>query len=419
MNAGRVGRKDERTAMSYDQSKRLVRDKDPQVRAELALRHDLKPEILYFLAADPSAEVRRCIAENPETPVKANLLLIKDRDEAVRQSLAEKISRLTPNLSTEEREQTQRYVVQALETLAKDQATRVRQILANALKDVAHAPPSVIQRLARDAEELVATPVLEFSPLLSDQDLIEIIEAGCASGNLKAISRRKGLGPTVADAIVSTDDESAIAALLENKSAQIREQTLDDLVERAALITIWHKGLVERPRISSKAAQKLATFVAAALLDKLQARQDLDTETARRVAQEVHRRLVEGQNPDAVGGDAMDDTEVGSTAGHDAESEAMSQALADGDRGLVQSGLALRCGFRENVVEKILGSGSPKAITALAWKAGLSMRFAMQLQVQLGGITPQNVLNAQNGTDFPLSTEQMEWQLDFFGSLQL
>lgn len=404
--------------MSYDRSKRLARDKDSHVRAELAERDDLKPEILYFLAADPAAEVRRSIAANPRTPAQANLLLVKDGDEAVRQSLAEKVSRLTPDLSTEEQLHAQRYVVQTLESLARDQAIRVREILATALKDVAHAPPSVIRRLARDTEEIVACPILEFSPLLSDQDLIEIIEEGCASGNLKAISRRKGLGPTVADAIVATDDESAITVLLENKSAQIREQTLDNLVERAAVVTAWHKGLVERPNISSKTAQKLATFVAAALLNKLQARHDLDDVTARLVAQEAQRRLAATDNPEAIAGESAD-SPTDCAAGHDVQSEAMAQALADGDRGLVQSGLALRSGLRETVVEKILSSGSPKAITALVWKAGLNMRFAMRLQVQMGGITPQNVLNAQNGTDFPLSSEQMEWQLDFFESLQL
>ena len=39
---------------------------------------------------------------------------------------------------------------------------------------------------------------LEFSPVLSSDDLLEIISAGCASGRLRAISRRQGLGARVA-----------------------------------------------------------------------------------------------------------------------------------------------------------------------------------------------------------------------------
>jgi hypothetical protein len=45
------------------------------------------------------------------------------------------------------------------------------------------------------------------------------------------------------------------------------------------------------------------------------------------------------------------------------------------------------------------------------------MRFASQLQLRLGGIAPNQVLNPRGGTDYPLSDEEMDWQLDFFQSL--
>ena len=90
----------------------------------------------------------------------------------------------------------------------------MRQILAETLKTFADAPPQVMGALARDVEDIVACPVLEFSPCLSDEVLLEIINKGCASGRLKAISRRRNVSVDVCDAIVGTDDEPAIAALL-------------------------------------------------------------------------------------------------------------------------------------------------------------------------------------------------------------
>ena len=45
------------------------------------------------------------------------------------------------------------------------------------------------------------------------------------------------------------------------------------------------------------------------------------------------------------------------------------------------------------------------------------MRFASQLQLRLGGIAPAQVLNPRAGSDYPLSAEEMNWQLDFFHSL--
>jgi hypothetical protein len=35
----------------------------------------------------------------------------------------------------------------------------------------------------------------------------------------------------------------------------------------------------------------------------------------------------------------------------------------------------------------------------------------------MGGIPPNKALHARDGSDFPLSPEEMEWQLDFFASL--
>ena len=48
-----------------------------------------------------------------------------------------------------------------------------------------------------------------------------------------AISRRVALGQDVADAIVDTGDIEAVAELLGNASAQIREETLDRIVDQA------------------------------------------------------------------------------------------------------------------------------------------------------------------------------------------
>ena len=35
----------------------------------------------------------------------------------------------------------------------------------------------------------------------------------------------------------------------------------------------------------------------------------------------------------------------------------------------------------------------------------------------MAGIPPNKALRAKNGSEFPLSPEEMEWQLDFFASL--
>ncbi len=412
--------------LSYDESKRLLRDRDPQVRADLAARADLRPEILYFLAADESADVRRQVAGNPGTPAEADLMLARDADQEVRYDLAGKVASLLPESCEATRRNAHSVVVETLEVLAQDQTTRVRRILADTLKDMAAAPATVIGRLARDQEAVVACPVLEFSPLLSEEDLLEIIEEAGVSAKLCAISRRHGLGHQVTDAIAASDDEGAVAALLSNQSAQIREETLDQLVEQAESKTAWHEPLVRRPQLGGGAARKLAGFVAQNLLERLEAREDLDAETLRAVGEEVRRRLEPETAAPEEGGDEdqgfVDEDAIAQKvarlhASGELTEEAILSALSGRDGAFVRHALAQLAELHVSVVEKILFGGSAKGQTALVWRAGLSMQFASKLQVRMGGIAPQNVLRAGADGGYPLSEEEMNWQLGLFGSL--
>ena len=106
-----------------------------------------------------------------------------------RQDLDAETLEAVKSVGTGEKDQVRKAAHETLEILARDQLTRVRQILAEALKDVADAPPDIIKGLALDEELVVSGPVLEFSPVLTDDDLLEIIEKGPAKGGLGTIAR--------------------------------------------------------------------------------------------------------------------------------------------------------------------------------------------------------------------------------------
>ncbi|OAN51108.1 hypothetical protein A6A04_16925 [Paramagnetospirillum marisnigri] len=405
--------------LEYEKAKELAAHPDARVRAEVAERTDVKAEILYFLAEDSDPEVRRKVAANAHAPAQANLLLASDQSDAVRRDLASKISRLAPGLTAHEQDRLRRVSYEALEVLARDQIPKVRQILAEALKDVANAPPDVIRRLARDAELVVAGPVLQYSPLLSDEDLLEIIGANPIPGALAAISRRSVVNTRVCDAIAATEDIDAIAVLLSNSSAQIREETLDRLADRAADIEAWHKPLAERPQLSPKTAQKLARFIAASLLQSLAARQDLGEETAAAVAAVVARRIdeIEGAaEPKGVSDEAALVAKVRNlkTTGQLTET-AVEAALSSNDAKFVIAALAELAGLPQRVIRKVVETQSAKGVVAICWKAGLSAGFATQLQTKLLRLSSSKLLAAKGG-DHALTIDEMEWQLEFFGS---
>ena len=66
-------------------------------------------------------------------------------------------------------------------------------------------------------------------------------------------------------------------------------------------------------------------------------------------------------------------------------------------------------------IDRVMSTHSARAVTALIWRAGLSMRLARQIQLRLAQVPPRDVLNPREGALFPLSDRDMVWQLEFFG----
>ncbi|WP_207455334.1 DUF2336 domain-containing protein [Azospirillum sp. SYSU D00513] len=415
----------------YEAAKRMVQSADPAVRRRVAEHPETRPELLYYLAADAAAEVRRAIATNTGTPRQADLLLVKDRELSVRGAVARKIAKLLPDLTADQASQIERMTLECLDTLARDQATEIRCILAEALKDLPGAPHALINGLARDVELSVCAPVLEHSPILTEEDLLDIIMMGPVAGTMSAIARRRTVSPALADAIARADDEAAVTALLGNPSAQIREETLDRILDQAPRHEPWHAPLVRRPRLPARAMARLASFVADNLLKVLQERPDLDPSAARALADAVRERVGK-RGTDGRGRPVLDIGED-EPAGREEPAERPADrarrlnkegklteklvegALDEGDRAFVLAALAELSTVPLPIVDRIIGTHAARAVTALVWRAGLSMRFARQVQLRVAQIPPKTALNARDGVAYPMSDDEMRWQLEFFG----
>ncbi len=392
----------------------LERQALPSKRA-IAAREDVEPEFLYFLATDPDRGIRRAVARNAATPVHADALLADDPDEEVRAALAAKIARLAPALGREGATRLSALALKTLERLAADRVAAVRAAVAREIKDSLQAPPEIVRKLARDAEAIVAAPILEYSPLLSDEDLLEIVAAARASEILQAVAARKGLSRPVGAAIAATLDVPAIARLLANADADLAEKTIEELVERAEGTKAWHRPLVLRPLLSVRAIKRLSGFVALALVRQLQARADLTPEVADHLAKRVRDRLKSGEDDERERADrGQDSVEAAERAGA-LDDAYVVQAATDGRPERVAQALARLADAPEPAAAKILASRAPKAIAALVWRAGLGMRTAVAIQVHLLKLRPDELLPARGGFDFPLSPDEMAVQLGLFG----
>ena len=400
---------------SYEEARSALERHSSELRMDLAGRRGVGPEFLYFLSEDKDPVIRRKVAENPTTPMQANSKLVDDSDEDVRAALAKKIGRLMPGLHNEQSEKIRDLVLAMIGKLGQDQVPRVRAILAEQIKSCKTAPPALIQRLARDQHVEVSGPILEYSPLLSDTDLKEIIDLACVSAALQAIARRRNLSPAICDVVIAQLDVAATAALLSNQAANISKAAMEKVLEKAAEVEAWHEPLVRRPNLSSRVVRRIAGFVSSVLVERLAARPGLDTETVDALKKSVRRSIEVG---------ALEATETSDTAdlrvrtafGAGMLDDAFVSGAAElGDRESVTLSLALLSSCGISIARRIMESRSAHAVTALVWKAGLHMRVSIAIQTFVLKLPRKDMLLARGGTEFPLPTQEMATHLGVFG----
>lgn len=398
--------------VDYAQARQLAQSENVRDRLHLARAPQTHPEILYYLAEkDTDARVRRAAAENTALPLQATPILAQDRDVDVRLVLVQKLCALLPHLDIDQQAQLYGFVVQALGTLALDEVLKIRVALASAIKDVAQAPPSVAGQLARDVARDVSEPILQHCLALTDSDILDILKAHPAEWAVRAIAGRAKLSEAVTLAVSEVADMEAGTTLIENNNAAFTPTVFQRIIARARDFPAWHKPLALRPALPADMALALAQIVDETVGALLRARPDFDADTVAEITAITRRRL-----------DLTDAVEKTQSA-----AEKLAALLAQGPVG--DAALCDAIGIRERdlaililahlaetdaaMVQRILDMRAPKPIIALCWKAQLSMRTALVVQKDLAGLAGKDVLLPRGGTDYPLSRDELRWQIDF------
>jgi hypothetical protein len=120
---------------------------------------------------------------------------------------------------------------EVLSKLADLVEVEARAHVARVLAPLERAPGTVIAKLANDTIE-VAEPLLEFSNVLSDDDLIDIV-AHQSEAHRVAIASRPNVPQRVGDAIVVHGGQPSVGRLVRNSGAELGQAALQRLMERA------------------------------------------------------------------------------------------------------------------------------------------------------------------------------------------
>lgn len=392
---------------------------DERTRVRMGAAADTTPEMLLELAADPLVTVRAAVAMNASAPAQVDSLLAGDADERVRSLLARKLAHLVPEMPDRQRGRLEETALATLTGLVEDTAVRVRQAIADVVKDMPHAPRALILRLAQDSAVEVFDPVIRLSPLLTQEDLLSLMQQPGSTATATAIARRANLPEAVCDAIAVSADTAAITRLLENSSAAIREATLDSLISRAAAQEAWHQPLVRRPSLSAHAARALSEIVATQLLDELASRADLLPD----MTAELRTRLATRLQPEAPAAKAEPDISDAMAHAHALfnddrlDEDALLGAVQRGEARMSTAMLAVAADVAASVVDRAATLRSAKGLVSLVWKAGFTMRVGTPLQTLLARLAPGVALRATAKGGFPLSEEEMRWQIEFLSRM--
>ena len=329
----------------------------------------------------------------------------------IRCQIAKKLSLLVPALSPQKHSAILDYMVSILANFAQDQETRVRRIIAEELKNSTGAPQEIIHQLMWDSEASVAFPILEFSPLLGDAQLLDLIASSPVPGALEAIAKRKRVSAQLGEAIIRQEDDAATLALLENDTAEFTEPMIEFVVRRAPEMEEWHRPLLMRPEVTLRTVNRIASFVSHNLLEEMQKKGIIPAEIGKDVSLAIAQRL-KSLHIDREKEAEYKASQFASFGMLDAEH--VSDALELGEHEFVMYAIAHLANIPKELVHSIIFTRNPRAITSLTWRAGLPMRLSIRIQLKVAQIPHTEVLYARDGVDYPMAESEMQQYLQHF-----
>lgn len=208
-------------------------------------------------------------------------LLVREPSPAIRLRICEKI---TEGYSTGLYSEVETKLANEIfRLLLKDTEMKVRLQMAQTLSNNMQVPHDIIWALANDRHE-VAVPVLEFSHVLSEDDLIAIVRATREHPKLRAIARRDSISKQLSHELIEKRDHEITRELLGNRGASIAETSMDIILDEFSRENSVLEELVQRGGLPYEFAERLFATVSDALKKQLTRKYRLNKHVVEEVA---------------------------------------------------------------------------------------------------------------------------------------
>lgn len=138
--------------------------------------------------------------------------------------------------------------------------TTVRAMLSMQLSQATNIPHDLAKQMAKDVNE-VASPVLQYSDVLNDADLMDIVHSMVDTQKLESIAQRDRVSEAVSEVLVSTNLDNVVNTLIRNEGAAITEKTFEKIVQHYNDNPEVMESVVQRSDLPVAVVEKMVAHI--------------------------------------------------------------------------------------------------------------------------------------------------------------
>lgn len=265
--------------------------------------------------------------------------------------------------------------------LAKDAELKVRAALSKELAKAKSILPDMALALALDDDE-VAVPMLRFSEVFDDQELVSIIANSGVAKNT-AIAGRKNVSESVASALVETGSEEVVATLVSNEGAELTEPLLQKVIDDFPDSDAVKEPLVHRSSLPVSVSERLVALVSEKLRDHLVKHHELSEDVATDLVLQSRERATLGLLGEGDKAESAEELVRELHKNGRLNESIITRAAATGDIAFLEASLAVLAGVPADNARVLIHDAGSLGLKSLYEKSGLPKRTYLFLRTTI------------------------------------
>lgn len=271
--------------------------------------------------------------------------------------------------------------------LLNDTEKTVRRALAEELAYSENVPRDVIITLAKD-ENSIALPVLQFSPVLTESDLVAIVRSTQDVARWVAIAKREHIPQPLSDCLLHTRHGVVMKEVMANEGAELSEKTLSEYWGTISRDKSMLDIMVRRGNLPLSIAEKLFYIVSEEYKSHLAREYKFNTPTLRKAVSNVREwhmlGIIPAQNDMNPQDEGQIDELVNDLQGSGRLSYSLlMRALCSGNVQLFEAGIARLAGVPRVNARILLMDHGPLGFEAIYKAAQMPEGFMEALEALL------------------------------------